>query len=197
MNRIAILKVLLLEAGGLLLFWGCDALGYAHYALMAVVAFVLADGLRRWQGALGFPRVWCVFNGLALALAALDVATRGQAWAPFESVAANLLIASVFVLGALGRKPLVQDIAEQRHGAPFPVDRHDLTTFFRAYTWIWAAYFAARAFAWLWMVQNLPVERAHALQGIIGPISLLAMIALSFRGQMLFRGLNRLGVFRG
>lgn len=141
--------------------------------------------------------MWCVLNGLALALAALDIATRGQAWAPFESVADNLLIASVFVIGAIRSKPLVQDIAEQRHGAPFPEHRHDLTTFFRAYTWVWAAYFAARAFAWLWMVQNLPVERVHALQGTIGPASLFAMIMVSFRGQMLLHSLSRLKVFRG
>ena len=47
MNRIATLKMLLLEAGGLLLFWGCDALGYGRYAPAAVMVFVLADGLRR------------------------------------------------------------------------------------------------------------------------------------------------------
>lgn len=53
----------------------------------SVAAFVLADGLRRWLGTLGFSRVWRLFNGLALALAALDVATRGRhVWAPFESV---------------------------------------------------------------------------------------------------------------
>ncbi|WP_308718795.1 hypothetical protein [Komagataeibacter xylinus] len=196
MSRAATLKALLLETGGLLLFWGCDALGYEHYASMAVLAFVLADGLRRWQGALGFPRVWHLFNGLALALAALDLATRREAWASFESVAANLLIASMFVIGALGRKPLVQDIAEQRQGKPFPTDRHDLQTFFRAYTWVWAAYFAVRAFVWFWMAQHLPVARAHALQGILGPVTLFVMIALSFQGQRVFRGLNRLGLFR-
>ncbi|NVN36957.1 hypothetical protein [Komagataeibacter swingsii] len=50
----------------------------------------------------------------------------------------------------------MQDIVKQKQGNPFPTDRHDLTMFFRAYTWIWAAYFVARAFAWLWMAQHLP-----------------------------------------
>ncbi|MBF0871780.1 hypothetical protein [Gluconobacter japonicus] len=45
-------------------------------------------------------------------------------------------------------------------------------------------------------MQNLPVERAHALQGIIGPVSLFAMIALSFRGQTLFQCLKWMGLFR-
>ncbi len=103
----------------------------------------------------------------------------------------------MFAIGAFGRKPLVQDIGKQRQGYPFPTDRDDLRTFFRAYTWIWAAYFAVRAFVWLWMALHLLAARAHALQGILGPVTLFLMIALSFQGQRLFRGSNRLGLFRG
>lgn len=196
MNRAATFKTILLEAGGLLLFWGCDAFGYGNYASAAVVLFVISNGFYRWWNALGFPRIWFLFNGLALALAILDSLARGHLWAPYESVGANGLIACMFALGATGRKPLVQEIAEQRQGKPFSLPGQNLTTFFRAYTWVWASYFFIKAGTWLWMAQNFPMEQAHALQSMIGSITLFAMIALSFQGKRLFKSLNKMGFFK-
>ncbi|MBS0961349.1 hypothetical protein [Acetobacter thailandicus] len=195
-KRRSFISALLLEAGGLLLFWGCDIFGYDCYVLILVVVFVFMDGVRRWLYGLKFPRVWCLFNSLALALTILDIAAQERTWAALESVAANVLIACMFVIGAIGTIPLVQDIAEQRQGKSFPPERHDLTAFFRAYTWVWAVYFLLRAIAWLWLLYNMPVKQAHTLQSIIGPVSLFVMIALSFRGQSLFQCLNKAGLFK-
>jgi len=196
MSRAAALMALALEAGGLMLFWALEASGWGRYAPAAVAVFVVGDGLRRFRASLGFPRVWRLFNGLALALAVLDVVAAGRVWAPLEGVVADVLIAAVFLTGSMGRKPLVQEIAEQRQGMPFRPERRDLLTFFRAYTLVWAGYFLLRAGLWLWLLHDLPLEQARLLQGVIGPISLLAMIIVSFRGAALFRQLRRFGMFR-
>lgn len=73
----------------------------------------------RWWRGLDFPRVWLLFNGLALILALLGpVVCAGRMNVRIEPVLTSYLVGIVFMIGALGRKPIVQDIAEQRQGAP-------------------------------------------------------------------------------
>ncbi|WP_342627771.1 hypothetical protein AAC691_16980 [Nguyenibacter vanlangensis] len=196
MNRTALLHAFILEIGGLLLFWGLNALGLAKAAAPAVLVFVLLDALRRWRKSLGFPRVWRLFNGLAVLLVLLNVMLSGYPTAHYEGVAVNLLISAIFAWNASGKKPLVQELAEQRQGFPFPEDSADLRAFFAVYSRIWAGYFLLRAVFWFWCAEALPSARAATLEGLIGPLSLAAMIMISFRGRSLFQGARALKLFR-
>lgn len=194
MKRPSALATIALDAGGLILSWVLGVLELAPYATIAVIVFMAGDGLRRWYCGLGFPRVWWLFNGLALVLAITDLIVVAWLPAAYEPIPASLVFAVVFALGASGRRPIVQEIAEQRRGAPFPPERHDLRAFFRLYSWIWALYFFIRAGLYLWFAHNLSPERAHALENMIGPVSLFVMIMSSFRGQALFQLAQRAGL---
>ncbi|GBR21647.1 hypothetical protein AA0616_2083 [Komagataeibacter nataicola NRIC 0616] len=184
------------EVGGLLLFWGLGALGLGLYASAAVILFVIGDGIMRWWRGLDFPRVWLLFNGLALILALLGpVVCAGRMNVRIEPVLTSYLVGIVFMIGALGRKPIVQDIAEQRQGAPFAADRHDLRMFFRVFTWVWAAYFLIRGSVYLWLAHTMPSGRMGLLENIISPASLVAMILVSSKGKALFQLGCRAGIF--
>nr|WP_298796847.1 hypothetical protein [uncultured Acetobacter sp.] len=194
MNRQSMLKNLVLEVGGLLLFWGLSALGWGRYATMAALAFVVVDAVRRWRNKLGFPRVWCLFNGLVLALALPDFVLTQQTLERYEPILTNLAIALMFAIGALGKKPLIQEIAEQRQGAEFPDNRQDLLRFFRVYTWVWAAYFLLRVAFHIALAETVSDGRMHSIEDIVGPLSLVGMIALSFFGARIFRLAVRMGI---
>jgi len=46
----------------------------------------------------------------------------------------------------------------------------------------WSSYFFIKAAVYLWLGLILPLERALALRVVIGNVSLVAMLALSFLG---------------
>ena len=91
-----------------------------------------------------------------------------------------------FAIGAFGTKPLIQEVAEQRAGTPFP-DAPDVRRFFQIFTLFWAVYFFAKALLYCWLAWTLPIMQAMALRSILGGVSLGVMIALSMtQGRRMF-----------
>ena len=61
----------------------------------------------------------------------------------YEAAISNAATGLVFVAGALGEKPIMQEVAEQR-GQTFVVTQ-EIRAFFRLFTLVWAAYFFLKA----------------------------------------------------
>jgi hypothetical protein len=112
----------------------------------------------------------------------------------FESVVTNMATGLMFVAGAYGPKPMIQEVAEQREGKPFP-ERADVRRFFQLFTLSWAVYFFAKASFYFWAAWTLPLVQAMALRSIVGGISLGLMIVISAtQGRRLFAVCQRLGL---
>ena len=98
-----------------------------------------------------------------------------------------------FVVGALGEKPIIQEVAEQR-GESF-VATDEIRAFFRLFTLVWAAYFFLKAVLFLWMAWTMPMLEAMALRSAIGGVTLGLMIAISVtQGRRLFFLCRRFGL---
>jgi uncharacterized membrane protein len=181
--------------GGLLIFLAVQATAGLKAAIAASLVFVLLDTLRRLRFRLGFPRLWVLSGALTVVFGAIDLAAATPFMLSYEAVITNVVTAFAFALGAAGRRPMLQDFAEQRSG-PLP-DRPDLTRFFRLLTLVWAAYFLAKAGLYLWAACTLPLAEAAALRAATGPASLLVLLVVSTtQGPRLFRLCRRLGLLR-
>jgi hypothetical protein len=105
----------------------------------------------------------------------------------------NVATGVAFVAGAIGEKPIIQEVAEQR-GWTFPAPR-EVRAFFRLFTLIWAGYFFVKAAFYVWIVWTLPLLEAMALRSVNGSATLGLMIALSAtQGRRLFFLCRRLGL---
>ena len=95
--------------------------------------------------------------------------------------------------GAMGRKPIIQEVAEER-GETIPATR-ETRAFFRLFTLVWAAYFFVKAAFYVWAVWTMPMLEAMALRSVVGSASLGLMILVSStQGRRLFFLSRRLGL---
>jgi hypothetical protein len=111
----------------------------------------------------------------------------------YEAVVTNVAVGLAFVVGALGEKPILQEVAESR-GESFPLTA-EVVGFFRLFTLVWAAYFLLKAAFFLWAALTLPMLEAMALRSLVGGLTLGVMIAVSAtQGRRLFFLCRRLGL---
>ena len=111
----------------------------------------------------------------------------------YEAVITNAATGLAFVAGAMGKKPIIQEVAVQR-GETF-VATEEVRGFFRLFTLVWAAYFVFKAIVCLWMTWTLPMLEAMALRSVAGGVSLGLMIAVSAtQGRRLFFLCRSLGL---
>ena len=104
----------------------------------------------------------------------------------YEAVVTNLATGVFFVVGAYGEKPLIQEAAEQRLGAPYPAGA-DVTRFFQLFTILWAAYFFLKSALYLWFAATMSLTQAMAARSLVGSLSLAAMTGFSIAlGPRLF-----------
>ncbi|MGA9847831.1 MAG: hypothetical protein WBQ45_09345, partial [Roseiarcus sp.] len=123
----------------------------------------------------------------------IDLAATSPFMLKYEAVVSNLAVGFAFVAGALGEKPILQDVAEQR-GESFKATS-EVRAFFRLFTLVWAGYFFLKAAFYVWIVWTLPMLEAMALRSVIGSVTLGLMIALSVtQGRRLFFLCRRLGL---
>ena len=162
-------------------------------AILGSILFILADaGWRRRKG-LAFTRLYLLTSGLTLVFGAIDLAATSPFMLKYEAAVTNVATSAAFVAGALGEKPIIQEVAEQR-GEAF-VDTREIGAFFRVFTLAWAAYFFIKAAFYVWIVWTLPLLEAMALRSVVGSISLGLMIAVSAtQGRRLFFLFRRLGL---
>ncbi len=183
----------LAEFGPLIIFWTLAATLGVKPAILGSILFIVADAAWRWRKGLKFTRLYLLVSGLTLIFGLIDLASTSPFMLKYEAVITNAATGLAFVAGALGEKPIIQEVAEQR-GETF-VATQEVRAFFRVFTLGWAAYFFLKAAFYLWMAWTLPMLEAMALRSVAGSVSLGLMIAISVtQGRRLFFLCRRLGL---
>ena len=157
------------EFGPLIVFWTLAAtLGVKPAIFGAIVAIVVDAAWRRRNG-LSFTRLYLLTSGLTVVFGLIDLASTSPFMLKYEAAVTNVATGLAFVAGALGEKPIIQEVAEQR-GATF-VATNETRAFFRLFTLVWAGYFFLKAFFYVWIVWTLPMLEAMALRSVIGGVT--------------------------
>lgn len=189
----AALRFVVTEFGPLLVFWTLALAFGVKAAIAGALAAILVDSGFRLYRRRPFTRLYLIVSTLTLAFGAVDLYAVTPFLLAYEAPITNVLTGAAFVAGAFGKKPIVQELAEQRPGAAIP-QTEETRRFFRLFTLIWAAYFVLKAAFYLWLAATLPLKEALALRSLLGALSLGLMIALSVtQGRRLFLLCRRLG----
>jgi intracellular septation protein A len=194
MSRLgAVLRFAIAEFGPLIVFWGLALTLGTKAAILGSILFILVDAGWRWRKGLAFTRLYLLVSALTLTFGLIDLWATSPFMLKYEAVVTNVATGLAFVGGALGEKPILQEVAESR-GESFPVTA-EVVGFFRLFTFVWAAYFFLKATLFLWMAMTMPMLEAMALRSLVGSVSLGVMIALSVtQGRRLFFLCRRLGL---
>ncbi len=186
-------RFVLAEFGPLIVFWALAATLGVKAAIAGSILAIVADAIWRWRKRLAFTRLYLLTSGLTLFFGLIDLVATSPFMLKYEAVVSNLAVGLAFVAGALGEKPILQEVAEQR-GESFTAT-NEVRAFFRLFTLFWAAYFLIKAAFYLWLVWTLPMLEAMALRSVIGGVTLGLMIAVSAtQGRRLFFLCRRIGL---
>jgi intracellular septation protein A len=192
-NLAAVARFALAEFGPLIVFWLLALAFGVKPAILGSIVFIIADAVWRWRKALKFTRLYLLVSALTLVFGFVDLVATSPFMLKYEAAVSNVVTGIAFVVGALGEKPIIQEVAEQR-GENF-VANDEIRTFFRLFTLVWAAYFFLKAFLFAWMAWTMPMLEAMALRSAIGGVSLGLMIAISVtQGRRLFFLCRRFGL---
>ena len=183
----------LAEFGPLIVFWSLAATLGVKPAILGSILFIAADAAWRRLKGLAFTRLYLLISGLTLVFGLVDLASTSPFMLKYEAVITNAATGLAFVAGALGEKPIIQEVAEQR-GETF-VATQEVRGFFRLFTLVWAAYFFLKAAVYFWLAWTMPMLEAMALSSVVGGVSLGLMIVISAtQGRRLFFLCRRLGL---
>jgi hypothetical protein len=174
----AVLRFALAEFGPLIGFLCLSWSFGVKVAIAGTIAIVIVDtGWRLWKR-VAFTRAYILSVTMTVGFGIVDLLTAVPFMLKYESVVTNAVTAGVFVLGAGGTKPLIQEVAEQRKGRPFEGD--SIRIFFRWFTLVWAAYFAIKAGFYFWVAWTMSMMEAVAVRSMVGSLSFGLMIVLSY-----------------
>jgi intracellular septation protein A len=189
----AVARFALAEFGPLIVFWLLALAFGVKPAILGSIVFIIADAVWRWRKGLRFTRLYLLVSALTLVFGFVDLVATSPFMLKYEAAVSNVVTGIAFVVGALGEKPIIQEIAEQR-GETF-VATDEIRMFFRLFTLVWAAYFFLKAILFVWMAWTMPMLEAMALRSAIGGVSLGLMIAISVtQGRRLFFLCRRFGL---
>ena len=194
MSRVlAVARFALAEFGPLLVFWTLVATLGVKPAILGSILFIVADAAWRWRRGLKFTRLYLLVSALTLVFGLIDLASTSPFMLKYEAAVSNVATGIIFVIGALGEKPIIQEAAEQR-GHSFVVTE-EIRAFLRLFTLLWAAYFFLKAAVFAWMAWTMPMLEAMALRSVAGSVTLGLMIAVSVtQGRRFFFLCRRLGL---
>jgi intracellular septation protein A len=162
-------------------------------AIAGTLVIVAIDSGWRWCKRVPFTRTYLLFVALTLVFGTIDLLSATPFMLKYEAVISNGVTGAVFVLGALGPKPLIQQVAEQREGRPFTRDATRI--FFRWFTLAWSAYFFLKAAFYFWAAWTMPMAQAVAIRSVVGSLSLGLMLLVSYtQGRRLFFLCQRWGL---
>jgi intracellular septation protein A len=182
---VAVARFALAAFGPLIVFWLLALTLGVKAAILGSIVFILVDAIWRWRKGLAFTRLYLLVSALTLTFGFVDLVSTSPFMLKYEAAVSNIATGIAFVVGALGEKPILQEVAEQR-GESFVVT-NEIRAFFRLFTLVWAAYFFLKAALFLWMAWTMPMLEAMALRSAIGGVSLGLMIAVSTtQGRRLF-----------
>ncbi len=186
-------RFIVAEFGPLIVFWALAATLGVKPAIAGSILAIAVDAAWRRRKGLAFTRLYLLTSGLTLVFGLIDLASTSPFMLKYEAAVTNVATGLAFVAGALGEKPIIQEVAEQR-GETF-VATSEVRAFFRLFTLVWAGYFFVKAAFYVWVVWTLPMLEAMALRSVIGSVTLGLMIAISVtQGRRLFFLCRRLGL---
>jgi intracellular septation protein A len=186
-------RFIVAEFGPLIVFWALAATLGVKPAIAGSILAIAVDAAWRRRKGLAFTRLYLLTSGLTLIFGVIDLASTSPFMLKYEAVVTNVATGLAFVAGALGEKPIIQEVAEQR-GETFAATR-EVRAFFRLFTLVWAGYFFLKAAFYVRMVWTLPMLEAMALRSVVGSATLGLMIAISVtQGRRLFFLCRRLGL---
>ena len=87
-------------------------------AIAGTLAIVAVDSVWRWWRRVPFTRTYLLFVALTVVFGTVDLLSAAPFMLKYEAVISNGVTGAVFVIGALGPRPLLQEVAEQREGRP-------------------------------------------------------------------------------
>ena len=190
----AVARFVVLEFGPLAAFWILSLALGVKAAIVGSIVVIAADAIWRRARGVPFTRLYLLTSGLTLVFGAIDLMSAQPFMLKYEAAITNAATGVAFAVGAFGAKPLIQEVAEQREGKPFPAAA-DIRRFFQIFTLFWAAYFFAKAALYCWLAWTLPLMQAMALRSILGGVSLGLMIAFSVtQARRMFFLCRRLGL---
>jgi intracellular septation protein A len=190
---VAVARFALAEFGPLIVFWLLALTLGVKPAILGSIVFIVVDAVWRWRKGLKFTRLYLLVSALTLIFGFVDLISTSPFMLKYEAAVSNVVTGIAFVIGALGEKSIIQEVAEQR-GESF-VATDEIRAFFRLFTLIWAAYFFLKAVLFLWMAWTMPMLEAMALRSAIGGVTLGLMIAISVtQGRRLFFLCRRFGL---
>ena len=183
----------LAEFGALIVFWALALTLGVKPAIAGSILFILGDAAWRWRRGLAFTRLYLLVSALTLVFGGIDLVATSPFMLKYEAAVTNVATGFAFVAGAMGKKPIIQEVAEQR-GESVPATA-ETRAFFRLFTLCWAAYFFVKAAFYVWAVSAMPMLEAMALRSVVGSVSLALMILVSAtQGRRLFFLCRRLGL---
>ncbi len=192
-KRLAAGRWALVEFGPLIVFWGLALTLGVKPAIAGSLVFILADAAWRWRTGKAFTRLYLLVSALTLVFGGVDLVGTSPFMLKYEAAVTNVATGLAFVAGAIGRKPIIQEVAEAR-GESVPATR-ETRAFFRLFTLVWAGYFFIKAAFYVWAVWTMPMLEAMALRSLVGSVSLGLMILVSStQGRRLFFLCRRLGL---
>jgi intracellular septation protein A len=181
------------EFGPLIVFWALALTLGVKPAIAGSILYILSDAVWRWRTGKPFTRLYLLVSALTLVFGGIDLVSTSPFMLKYEAAITNVATGLAFVGGAMGRKPIIQEMAE-RQGESVPATR-ETRAFFRLFTLVWAAYFFAKAAFYVWAVWTMPMLEAMALRSALGSVSLGLMILVSVtQGRRLFFLCRRLGL---
>ncbi|MFI5011192.1 MAG: hypothetical protein ACHQAY_02480 [Hyphomicrobiales bacterium] len=191
---LGILRFVLAEFGPLIVFLALAWAVGTKAAIAGSVAFIIGDAIWRYRKGIAFTRIYILVSALTIVFGAIDLVSATPFMLKYEAVVTNVATGIAFAIGARGPKPMIQEVAEQRQGTPFP-EGEDFRRFFQLFTLLWAAYFFLKAAFYLWIGLIMPLAQAMAVRSVVGGVSLGLMTALSVtQGRRLFMLCRRLGL---
>ncbi len=159
-------------------------------AIVATIVWIAGDAIQRAVRRAGFPQVWLFANGLVVVFGGVDLYAATPFMLRYEPVVTNALT------GARVRRRRVRrqacDPAARRDARPELSGGGGDRRFFQWLTFIWVAYFVLKAALYYWMAESMSLDEAMPIRAVVGPASIAALLALSWRSRPLFLLLRRL-----
>jgi intracellular septation protein A len=189
----AVLGFALAEFGPLIGFLLLSQFFGTKVAIAGTLVIVAIDSGWRWWKRVPLTRTYLLFVALTVVFGIIDLLSATPFMLKYEAVISNGVTGGIFVLGAVGPKPLIQSIAEQREGRPMSGEA--VRIFFRWFTLAWAAYFFLKAAFYFWAAWTMPMAQAVVIRSVVGSLSLGLMLLVSYtQGPRLFLMCQRRGL---
>jgi len=188
------LKFLLMNFGPLIVFYVANHFFGLKMAIGISLVFTIAEVI--YQKIKNEPITpFFLFSAImSIVFGLVDLYLPHAVFFNYEAAFTNMITGIFFVIGAFGKKPLIQEFAEKRQKFERP-SAPDLVYFFRIFTLVWATYFFVKAGLYVWLAQ-LPIstEEKMAIRGTAGGASFYAMLAISiFGGKKLYLFSKKMG----